>query len=78
MQYIRIKNLRIDHDVKQIEIAHHLGVSQNTYSDYELGKINVPVDIIIKIADYYNVSTDYILNRTDNPNILQRSMPKYD
>ena len=72
MQYIRIKNLRIDHDVKQIEIAHHLGVSQNTYSDYELGKINVPVDIIIKIADYYNVSTDYILNRTDNPNILHR------
>ena len=58
MQYIRIKNLRIDHDVKQVQIADYLGVSQNTYSDYELGKINVPVDIIIKLADYYKVSTD--------------------
>lgn len=76
MLFKRIKNLRIDHDVKQMEIAHHLGVSQNTYSDYELGKINVPVDIIIKLADYYNVSTDYILERTDNPNVLHRSMPK--
>ena len=76
MQYIRIKNLRLDHDVKQVEIAHHLGVSQNTYSDYELGKINVPVDIIVKLADFYNLSTDYILNLTDNPNVLHRSMPK--
>lgn len=76
MQYIRIKNLRIDHDIKQIEIANHLGVSQNTYSDYELGKINVPVDIIIKLANYYNVSTDYILNLTDNPNLSPKTTNK--
>ncbi len=76
MLFKRIKNLRIDHDVKQVEIARHLCVSQNTYSDYELGKINVPVDIIIKIADFYNVSTDYILERTDNPNISPHSIIK--
>lgn len=76
MQYIRIKNLRIDHDIKQIEIAQYLGVSQNTYSDYELGKINVPVDIIIKLANYYNVSTDYILNLTDNPNLSPKTINK--
>lgn len=42
-----------------------IGVSQNTYSDYEHGKINVPVDIIIKLADFYKVSTDNLLNRTN-------------
>lgn len=71
MQYIRIKNLRIDNDIKQVELARHLGVSQNTYSDYELGKINVPIDILIKFADFYQVSLNYLLNRTDNPNYKQ-------
>lgn len=72
MTFNRIKNLRIDHDLKQIELANYLGVSQNTYSDYELGKINVPIDILIKIANYYNVSLDYITERTDNPNIYKK------
>lgn len=74
MTFKRIKNLRVDHDLKQIELANYLGVSQNTYSDYELGKINVPIDILIKIADYYNVSLDYITDRTDNPNIYKKSL----
>ena len=74
MKFKRIKNLRVDHDLKQIELANYLGVSQNTYSDYELGKINVPIDILIKIANYYNVSLDYITERTDNPNIYKKSL----
>ncbi len=74
MTFKRIKNLRVDHDLKQIELANYLGVSQNTYSDYELGKINVPIDILIKIANYYNVSLDYITDRTDNPNIYKKSL----
>lgn len=65
MTFKRIKELRIDNDLKQTVLAKYLGVSQNTYSDYEHGKINIPVDIIIKLADYYNVSTDYLLNRTN-------------
>ena len=74
MTFNRIKNLRIDHELKQIELANYLGVSQNTYSDYELGKINVPIDILIKIANYYNVSLDYITERTDNPNIYKKTL----
>lgn len=65
MIFNRIKELRVDNDIKQTVIAKYLGVSQNTYSDYEHGKINVPVDIIIKLADFYKVSTDYLLNRTN-------------
>lgn len=74
MTFKRIKNLRIDHDFKQIELANYLGVSQNTYSDYELGKINIPIDVLIKIADYYKVSLDYLVERTDNPNIYKKTL----
>ena len=64
MTFKRIKNLRVDHDLKQIELANYLGVSQNTYSDYELGKINVPVEVFIKLADYYDVTIDYLVGRS--------------
>ena len=76
MTFKRIKNLRIDHDIKQIELANYLGVSQNTYSDYELGKINIPIDVLIKIADYYKVSLDYLVERSDNPNIYKKTLLK--
>lgn len=59
----RIRALREDRDIKQVEIAKYLGVSQNTYSDYEREKINIPLDIMIKLADYYKVSLDYIVGR---------------
>ena len=61
MRFTKIRELRLEHELKQIVIAHVLGVAQNTYSDYELGKVLVPVDIIIKLARFYSVSTDYIL-----------------
>ena len=64
MIYPKIRNLREDHDKTQAEIANYLHVKQTTYSKYELGKINIPIDIFIKLSDYYNVSVDYLLGRT--------------
>ena len=64
MEYYRIKNLREDNDKMQKEIAKYLKKTQQQYSLYERGIREIPVDLLIKLADYYNVSTDYILNRT--------------
>jgi len=63
----RLKDLREDHDLKQSEIAEFLGIHQTVYSRYERGFQNIPIEYLIKLADYYNVSTDYILGLTDNP-----------
>ncbi len=65
MDIKRIKDLRIDNDVKQKEIASFLCCTQQQYSEYENGKRLVPIDRLILIADFYNTSTDYILGRTD-------------
>ncbi|MCX4304063.1 MAG: helix-turn-helix domain-containing protein [Clostridia bacterium] len=62
----RIKNLREDNDLTQTEVAKHLNISQVAYSYYEIGKRNIPIDILIKLANFYETSTDYILYRTDN------------
>lgn len=64
MRFPNIRNLREDHDKTQKELADYLNITQTTYSKYELDKINIPVEIIIKIADYYDVSTDYLLGRS--------------
>lgn len=61
MVYQNIRNLREDNDKKQKELAAFLNVQQTTYSKYELGKITVPVEVIIQLAAYYNVTTDYLL-----------------
>lgn len=65
--FVRIRNLREDRDLSQKDLAEYLQVHQTTYSDYELGNLNIPVTILIRLADFYNTSIDYILNRTDNP-----------
>ncbi|MCR4563631.1 MAG: helix-turn-helix domain-containing protein [Clostridiales bacterium] len=62
--YRRIKDLREDNDLKQKEIAAVLGIDQRVYSNYETGKREIPVHLLIKLADYYGVSTDYLLGRT--------------
>ncbi len=59
----KLKDLRIDHDYTQKYIASILNISQNTYSDIELGKTNISVEALIKLADLYNVSLDYIVDR---------------
>ena len=61
MIYENIRNLREDNDKTQKELADYLNVKQTTYSKYELGKINIPVEVFIKLADYYGVSVDYLL-----------------
>lgn len=64
--YSRIRNLREDKDMTQTEIAKILSCSQRVYSNYERGELDIPTDILIKLADFHNVSVDYILGRTDN------------
>ena len=64
MIYENIRNLREDHDKTQKELADYLNIKQTTYSKYELGKVNIPVEVFIKLADYYGVSVDYLLGRT--------------
>lgn len=69
MIYTRIRDLREDADLKQKDIAKILNVSQNTYSQYENGIISLTAEVLIKIANFYNVSIDYLLNRKDTKNI---------
>lgn len=67
MQYIRIRNLREDRDLKQKEMASYLNCSQQVYSNYELGQRDIPTDVLIRIAAFYHVSTDYLLGLTNDP-----------
>ena len=63
--YKRLRDMREDRDLKQRELAEMLNVSQTTYSRYESGELDIPSAALIKLADFYNVSVDYILGRTD-------------
>lgn len=69
MIFPNIRGLREDRDYRQRELAEVLNVSQNTYSQYENGVIELTAENLIKLADFYHVSTDYLLGRTDNPRI---------
>ena len=64
LRFENIRNLRIDRNLTQQQIADVLHISQNTYCQYELGVLNYPIDVIVTLADYYRVSTDYLLGRT--------------
>ncbi len=65
--YKRIRDLREDRDITQTELSKILFCSQRVYSNYERGDLDIPTDILIKLADFYGVSVDYILGRTNNP-----------
>lgn len=66
MKYIKIiRDLREDNDKTQQEIAEFLGTSQTMYARYERGANELPIHHLIKLCDYYNVSADYILGRTE-------------
>ncbi len=67
MQFKNLRGIREDRDIKQKEVAKYLNVSQNTYSQYETGVISLTAEVLIKLSDYYNVSIDYLLDRTNNP-----------
>ncbi len=62
----RIRDLREDRDYTQSELADYLHISQPAYSYYETGERAVPIEILILIARFYNVSIDYLLGETDN------------
>ena len=65
MVFQRLKDLREDNDLLQKDIALHLNIKQNTYSQYETGALNIPIEILIKLANYYNTSVDYLMDRTN-------------
>ena len=62
---LRLKDLREDHDLKQEDVAKILNISQTNYSKYELGKINIPINSLIVLANFYNTSIDYLLGITN-------------
>ena len=65
MKENRLRDLREDNDLKQKNLAELLNIHQTTYSDYELGRLNIPVASLHVLADFYNVSIDYLLCRTN-------------
>ena len=67
MFFQRLEDLRVDHDKSQIEIAAYLNMNRNVYWRYEKGVREIPAWAVIKLADYYHVSTAYLLGRTDRP-----------
>ena len=68
----RLRNLREDNDLTQKELSKILNISQVAYSYYELNKRSIPLELLSKIADFYNTSVDYLLFRTD----VQKPYPK--
>lgn len=71
MLYQRIRDLREDKDLTQKQMGEILSCSQRVYSNYERGELDIPTEILIKLADYHEVSVDYILNRTDKQELLK-------
>ncbi|MCI8619193.1 MAG: helix-turn-helix transcriptional regulator [Oscillospiraceae bacterium] len=71
MVYQRIRDLREDKDMTQVELSKILLCSQRIYSNYERGDVDIPTEILIKLADFHHVSVDYLLNRTNNPKMAE-------
>lgn len=67
MYFQRLKDMREDKDLRQADIAAILGITQTVYSRYERGFQTIPVIYLLKLADFYQTSTDYLLGRTNNP-----------
>lgn len=65
MMYTRIRDLREDADLTQAQVARQLHCTQQAYSNYELGQRDIPSDILIRLAQLYRTTTDYILGLTD-------------
>lgn len=62
--YKNIRDLREDNDITQAEVARVLGIAQNTYSQYETGKIQFTAEMLVTLADFYGTNVDYLLGRT--------------
>ena len=66
MKFQRIQDLRNDSDLSQKQISEILHISQRSYSHYETGSRGIPIEMLIRLADYYNTSIDYLVGRTNN------------
>lgn len=73
MDFSRIKELRIDNDITQQELADHLKITRSAYSNYENVIRDIPIEILAGIADFYHTSIDYLLKRTDESTPYPRS-----
>ena len=71
--YERLRGLREDKDLTQTQIAKYLHMSQTGYSQYEIGKNDIPTRVLIQLAEFYEVSVDYLLNLTDIPKPYPKS-----
>ena len=76
MQFPNIRNLREDRDLRQRQLAEVLHVSQNTYSQYETGVIELTAEKLVLLADFYGVSVDYLLGRTEIMQPYKKQKPK--
>ena len=65
MKFQRIQDLRTDADMSQKQLSEILNISQRSYSHYETGSRNIPVEMLIRLANYYDISVDYLVGRTD-------------
>lgn len=66
MRFQRIQDLRVDSDLSQRQLGEILHISQRSYSHYETGSRNIPVEMLIRLADYYDTTIDYLVGRTNN------------
>ncbi len=71
MYFQRLKDLREDRDLNQSQVAELLFTTQTVYSRYERGVRTIPVEHLLILADFYNVSADYILGRTNNKKLYK-------
>lgn len=67
LKYGRIRDIRMDRGLTQEDVAKTLHVSQNTYSQYEIGTTRYPLDAVVTLAEFYGVSVDYLVGLTDEP-----------
>ena len=65
MKFQRIQDLRTDADMSQKQLSEILHISQRSYSHYETGSRNIPIEMLIRLTNYYNISVDYLIGRTD-------------
>ena len=71
MKFQRLQDLRNDADMSQKQISEILHISQRSYSHYETGSRNIPIEMLIRLANYYDTSIDYLVGRTDNNKLLK-------
>lgn len=76
LKYERIRNTRIDRGMTQADVAKILNVKQNTYCQYEIGVLNYPLDLVVKLAEYYGISMDYLVGLTDEQTPYPRKRKK--